>query len=71
LKSSATGLALAAIILTECIAGTAYAKPRLTQDEQLTVDLFKRNTPSVVFITNLAVRCALNIQLPIHAYTPA
>ncbi|KAK9914941.1 hypothetical protein WJX75_002591 [Coccomyxa subellipsoidea] len=40
----------------ECAPGVAYARPRLTQDEQLTVDLFKRNTPSVVFITNLAVR---------------
>lgn len=71
LKSSATGLALAAVMLTESVGGTAYAKPRLTQDEQLTVDLFKRNTPSVVFITNLAVRCALHIQLPIHACSPA
>ncbi|EIE22472.1 trypsin-like serine protease [Coccomyxa subellipsoidea C-169] len=34
----------------------AAMKSKLTQDEQLTVDLFKRNTPSVVFITNLAVR---------------
>ena len=29
---------------------------RCAQDEQLTIDVFKRNTPSVVFIENLALR---------------
>lgn len=38
--------------------GFAEARTRLTQEEQVSVDLFKDNTPSVVFITNLAVRCA-------------
>ena len=59
LSRSAAAIALAGILLTECTPGIAHARPRLTQDEQLTVDLFKRNTPSVVFITNLAVRYAL------------
>ena len=26
------------------------------QDEQLTIDVFKKNTPSVVYIENLALR---------------
>jgi hypothetical protein len=63
LSRSAAGIALAGILLTECAPGVAYARPRLTQDEQLTVDLFKRNTPSVVFITNLAVRYARETRL--------
>ena len=58
LSRSAAAIALAGILLTGCTTDAAYAKSKLTQDEQLTVDLFKRNTPSVVFITNLAVRCA-------------
>lgn len=63
LSRSAAAIALAGILLTECAPGVAYARPRLTQDEQLTVDLFKRNTPSVVFITNLAVRYARKTRL--------
>jgi hypothetical protein len=34
----------------------AEARARLTPEEQLTVDVFKRNVPSVVNVTNLAVR---------------
>lgn len=34
----------------------AWAQPRLTSDENLTVDLFKKATPSVVNVTNLALR---------------
>jgi hypothetical protein len=37
----------------------ASAKPRLTAEERATVDLFQKSTPSVVYITNLAVRCVL------------
>ena len=36
----------------------AEARARLTPEEQLTVDVFKRNVPSVVNVTNLAVRWA-------------
>ncbi len=56
LAAPAVVVALAGILLLECPIGIAHAKTRLTADEQLTIDLFKRNTPSVVFITNLAVR---------------
>lgn len=34
----------------------AQARTRLTPEEQLTIDVFKRNVPSVVNVTNLAVR---------------
>lgn len=34
----------------------AFAKPRLTPDEQLNISIFKTSTPSVVNVTNLAVR---------------
>lgn len=34
----------------------AFAKPRMTPDEQLNVSIFKTSTPSVVNVTNLAVR---------------
>lgn len=34
----------------------AGAKARMTPDEQLTVDIFKKSTPSVVNVTNLATR---------------
>ncbi len=54
-KGLSTAL-LAACLVLESATGAAQARPRLTQDEQLTVNLFKDNTPSVVFITNLAVR---------------
>jgi hypothetical protein len=50
------------------------AKPRLTSEEQLTIDIFKRNTPSVVNVTNLAVKyvwgllgvawCTCNLLVP-------
>ncbi|CAL8468546.1 g8086 [Coccomyxa elongata] len=56
LAAPAAAVALAGILLFECPTGIAHAKTKLTADEQLTVNLFKRNTPSVVFITNLAVR---------------
>lgn len=35
---------------------SAMAKPKLTSEEQLTIDIFKRSTPSVVNVTNLAVK---------------
>jgi hypothetical protein len=34
----------------------AFAKPRLTPDEQLNISIFKASTPSVVNVTNLASR---------------
>ena len=42
-------------ILTEG-AGPAHAMPRLTVEEQLTIDIFRKSTPSVVNVTNLAVK---------------
>ena len=36
---------------------TAVARTHLTQDEISITELFRDNTPSVVFITNLASRC--------------
>ena len=59
LRRGLSAAMLAAIVALEAAnGGAADARPRLTQDEQLTVNLFKDNTPSVVFITNLAVRHA-------------
>lgn len=62
--SSATGslivaLASAALILGDAGSASAFvvATPRKLQaDELATVRLFQENTPSVVYITNLAVR---------------
>lgn len=64
LLSSAAGsvvvaLASAALILGDAGAASAFvvATPRKLQaDELATVRLFQENTPSVVYITNLAVR---------------
>ena len=66
LLSSAAGslivaLASAALILGDAGAASAFvvATPRKLQaDELATVRLFQENTPSVVYITNLAVRHA-------------
>ncbi|KAG2485564.1 hypothetical protein HYH03_015729 [Edaphochlamys debaryana] len=38
------------------VPGTAVGRPRLTQEEQLTIDIFKKSTPSVVNVTNLAIK---------------
>ena len=35
---------------------TALARPPLTVEEEATIGIFRRNTPSVVYITNLANR---------------
>lgn len=35
----------------------ALARPKLTPEEQLTIEIFKRSTPSVVNVTNLAIKC--------------
>lgn len=54
--------ALALLASLSCLAelpsggNTAFARARLSAEEQETIDLFKQNTPSVVFITNLASR---------------
>ena len=37
----------------------AEARPPLTVEEEATIGVFRRNTPSVVYITNLANRSAL------------
>lgn len=34
----------------------ALARPKLTPEEQLTIEIFKRSTPSVVNVTNLAIK---------------
>ena len=44
--------------MTDPLVGRADARTPLTQEERVSVELFKDNTPSVVFITNLAVRLA-------------
>lgn len=36
--------------------GAAAAQPRMTPDEKVTIDIFKRSTPSVVNVTNLTAR---------------
>eukprot|EP00775_Hariotina_reticulata_P001416 gene1416-1758_t len=38
------------------VPAAAEARSRMTQDEQVTVDIFRRSTPSVVNVTNLAAR---------------
>ena len=35
----------------------AEARVALTAEEKVSTDLFRENTPAVVYITNLAVRC--------------
>ena len=35
----------------------AVARVPLTEDENATISIFRRNKPSVVYITNLANRC--------------
>jgi hypothetical protein len=57
LRSAFNAAVLVVLLIIGSATGVAEARPRLTQDEELTVNLFKTNTPSVVFITNLAVRC--------------
>eukprot|EP00878_Enallax_costatus_P007128 GHUV01007471.1.p1 GENE.GHUV01007471.1~~GHUV01007471.1.p1 ORF type:complete len:461 (+),score=99.62 GHUV01007471.1:690-2072(+) len=57
-------IAAAAISISSCLApaGTllglspAAAKARMTPDEQVTIDIFKKSTPSVVNVTNLTAR---------------
>ncbi len=44
-----------ALLLTTPL-DTAEARTRLTQDELNITELFRENTPSVVFITNMASR---------------
>jgi hypothetical protein len=36
--------------------GASQAKARMTPDEMVTIEIFKKSTPSVVNVTNLAVR---------------
>ena len=43
-------------LLVTSPADTAQARTHLTQDEISITELFRENTPSVVFITNLASR---------------
>lgn len=56
-RAAAAGVLAAGVLLvTDPLIGSAQARPPLTQEERVSVDLFRDNTPSVVFITNLAVR---------------
>lgn len=48
--------ALVGVALPDQLMPTAFAKQKLTSDEQLTIEIFKRNTPSVVNVTNLAAK---------------
>jgi hypothetical protein len=53
-------LAALAVSATALLGGAdpAAARSRLTADELNTIELFKESTPSVVYITNLASKCA-------------
>lgn len=56
-RAAAVGaLAAGALLAAGPLVGSADARTPLTQEERVSVELFKDNTPSVVFITNLAVR---------------
>ena len=57
-------MAALAVTATALLGGPdpALARSRLTADELNTIELFKESTPSVVYITNLASKCA-----PTHA----
>lgn len=56
--------AAAAVTLSSCLGpvllapAAAEARPRMTAEEQVSVDVFKKSTPSVVNVTNLTARCA-------------
>jgi len=52
----AAALSLGGVSAPMPVEATAAVKRRLTQEEKLTVDLFNRNTPSVVNVTNLSAR---------------
>lgn len=57
LGSTLTAAALAAsLLLLSPAAPPAHARARMTAEEQLSIDIFKRSTPSVVNVTNLAVK---------------
>lgn len=59
--AAATAIAVALMMSSEPLDATAAAvltPRRLQGDELQTVELFQENTPSVVYITNLAVRYA-------------
>ena len=47
---------------------TAEARTKLTQDELNITELFRENTPSVVFITNMASRSAWRPAIWIECY---
>ncbi|GIL57838.1 hypothetical protein Vafri_13072 [Volvox africanus] len=47
----------ASLFVGSCLApGPALSRPRLTPEEQLTIEIFKESTPSVVNVTNLAIK---------------
>lgn len=56
-----TSVLAAAAVAISCIVpvGPAEARPRMTPDETVTIDVFKKTTPSVVNVTNLAARWGL------------
>lgn len=57
-------LAAAAVTVSSCLApetallgpGAAAAQARMTPDERVTIEIFKKSTPSVVNVTNLTAR---------------
>jgi hypothetical protein len=61
--TAATAALTAALVLSPCSGAEAR---RLSADEQKVVDLFTKNTASVVNITNLSSRCALRVLIHMH-----
>ena len=57
--SSVTAAMQQALLVTSPV-DTAEARTHLTQDEISITELFRDNTPSVVFITNLASRSVIS-----------
>ncbi|GIL78369.1 hypothetical protein Vretimale_7717 [Volvox reticuliferus] len=57
LHSFVATLGAASLLVGSCLApGPALSRPRLTPEEQLTIEIFKESTPSVVNVTNLAIK---------------
>ncbi|GLI63253.1 hypothetical protein VaNZ11_006153 [Volvox africanus] len=57
LHSLVAAVSAASLLVGSCLApGPALSRPRLTPEEQLTIEIFKESTPSVVNVTNLAIK---------------
>ena len=48
----------------------AHARAKLSSDERDSIELFKQNTPSVVYITNMASRCPISHPLLAGPHAP-